>query len=140
MSKLEVFDEAAVEAKYGVPPSRYGDFAILRGDPSDGLPGVPGVGAKTAAALVRAYGSLDELVAAAEARSLTKGPAGRSPRLVANLRAAAEYVRTMQQVVPMRTDIEVTEWRHDPDPALVDELAERHRLKGPVERFRAALR
>ncbi len=139
VSKLEVFDEAAVATKYGVPPSRYGDFAILRGDPSDGLPGVKGVGAKTAAALIRAYGSLDELVAAADARSLTKGPAGRSPRLVANLRGAADYIRTMQQVVPMRTDIEVTEWRREPDPALVDDLAARHRLMGPVGRFRAAV-
>jgi 5'-3' exonuclease len=136
--KAEVFDERGVEAKYGIPPSRYGDFAILRGDPSDGLPGVPGVGEKTAAALVQAYGSLEELLEAAEARALTKGPAGRSPRLVANLRASAQYVRTMQQVVPMRGDLEVTEWHPDPDPELVDRLAERHRLKGPVERFRAA--
>ena len=72
----------AVMAKYGLPAARYGDFAILRGDPSDGLPGVPGVGEKTAAALVAGYDSLDELLEAADGRSLSKGPAGRSPRLV----------------------------------------------------------
>jgi 5'-3' exonuclease len=140
VSKLEVFDEAAVEAKYGVPASRYSEFAILRGDPSDGLPGVPGVGQKTSAALIRSYGSLDELVAAADARRLSRGPTTGSPRLVANLRAATGYLRTMQEVVPMRTDVELSEWRPSPDPALVDELAERHRLKGPVDRLRAALR
>jgi 5'-3' exonuclease len=134
----EAFDERSVEAKYGIPPSRYGDFAILRGDPSDGLPGVPGVGEKTAAALVKGYGSLEELLEAAESRALTKGPAGRSPRLVANLRASGDYIRTMQRIVPMRADLEVTEWHPDPDPAVVDQLAERHRLKGAVERFRAA--
>ena len=139
VSQIAEYDEAAVQAKYGLPARRYGDFAILRGDPSDGLPGVPGVGEKTAAALVAGYGSLDELLAAADGRSLTKGPAGRSPRLVANLRASEAYIRTMQQVVPMRTDVEVTEWRHDPDPARIDALADHHRLRGPVERSRAVL-
>ncbi len=133
------YDEAAVKAKYGVPPSRYGDMAILRGDPSDSLPGVPGVGEKTAVSLVNAYGSLEELVAAAEARALTKGPANRSPRLVANLRASADYIRTMRQIVPMRADLKATEWHPDRDDQVVDDLAERHRLKGAVKRFRDAL-
>jgi 5'-3' exonuclease len=139
VSQIAEYDEAAVEAKYGLPARRYGDFAILRGDPSDGLPGVPGVGEKTAAALVAGYGSLDELLEAADARSLTKGPPGRSPRLVANIRASEGYIRTMQRVVPMRTDVAVTEWRRDPDPALVDDLATRHRLTGPTDRFRAVV-
>jgi 5'-3' exonuclease len=137
--KTVEFDEAAVRAKYGVPPSRYGDMAILRGDPSDSLPGVPGVGEKTAVALVNAYGSMDELLAAAEARALTKGPANRSPRLVANLRASADYIRTMQRIVPMRADLAPVEWRPEPDYDLADELAARHRLTGAVARFRAAL-
>jgi hypothetical protein len=52
MSKLEVLDEAAVVEKYGVRASQYADFAVLRGDASDGLPGVAGIGEKTAAALL----------------------------------------------------------------------------------------
>ncbi len=63
VSELLEFDEATVLAKYGVPASRYAEFAILRGDPSDELPGVKGVGEKTALALVQTYASLDELLA-----------------------------------------------------------------------------
>ncbi len=136
--KTVEYDEATVLEKYGVPPSRYGDMAILRGDPSDSLPGVPGVGEKTAIALVNAYGSLDELLEAAEARSLSKGPANRSPKLVANLRAAADYIRTMQKIVPMRADLEPVEWRKPRDDDLVDELGERHKLKGAIERYRGS--
>jgi 5'-3' exonuclease len=59
LRNMDVIDEAAIAAKYDIPGRSYADFAALRGDPSDGLPGVPGVGEKTAAALVRAFGSLD---------------------------------------------------------------------------------
>ena len=52
LAKAEVLDEAGVQRKYGVPASGYADFALLRGDPSDGLPGVPGIGDKTASALI----------------------------------------------------------------------------------------
>ncbi len=64
---LDVIDEAAVNAKYGIPGRAYADFAALRGDPSDGLPGVPGVGEKTAAALIRAFGSIEDITAALDA-------------------------------------------------------------------------
>jgi len=60
---LLVVDEAEVERRYGIPGRSYGDFAVLRGDPSDGLPGVPGVGEKTAAQLVRRFKDLDGIVA-----------------------------------------------------------------------------
>jgi 5'-3' exonuclease len=63
IGKLLVVDEAEVERRYGIPGRSYGDFAVLRGDPSDGLPGVPGVGEKTAAQLVRRYKDLDGIVA-----------------------------------------------------------------------------
>jgi 5'-3' exonuclease len=63
IGKLLVVDEAEVERRYGIPGRSYGDFAVLRGDPSDGLPGVPGVGEKTAAQLVRRFKNLDGIVA-----------------------------------------------------------------------------
>jgi 5'-3' exonuclease len=63
IGRLLVVDEAEVERRYAIPGRSYGDFAVLRGDPSDGLPGVPGVGEKTAAQLVRRYKDLDGIVA-----------------------------------------------------------------------------
>jgi len=63
IGRLLVVDEAEVERRYGIPGRSYGDFAVLRGDPSDGLPGVPGVGVKTAAQLVRRFKDLDGIVA-----------------------------------------------------------------------------
>jgi 5'-3' exonuclease len=63
IGRLLMVDEAEVERRYGIPGRSYGDYAVLRGDPSDGLPGVPGVGEKTAAQLVRRYKDLDGIVA-----------------------------------------------------------------------------
>jgi 5'-3' exonuclease len=63
IGRLAVVDEGEIERRYGVPGRSYGDYAILRGDPSDGLPGVPGVGEKTAAQLVRRFKNLDGIVA-----------------------------------------------------------------------------
>jgi len=60
---LAEIDEAEVTRRYDVPGRRYGDFAVLRGDPSDGLPGLPGVGAKSAAAMVRRYGTVEAIIA-----------------------------------------------------------------------------
>ena len=58
VGKLEVVTDSVVVGKYGVLPEQYADFATLRGDPSDGLPGVPGIGEKTAAGLLQQYGDL----------------------------------------------------------------------------------
>src|SRR6266568_2877397 len=90
--------EAAVRAKCGVPPSRYVDFAVLRGDPSDGLPGVAGVGEKTAARLVDEYPSLDALVAARDRLP---------PRVAAALADAGDYLDAMRVVVPVATKLDV---------------------------------
>jgi len=63
ISEIDRMDEAAVEAKYGVPPVKYLEYVALKGDTSDNIPGVPGVGEKTAAKLVQEYGSVEELLA-----------------------------------------------------------------------------
>ena len=75
MSKAQVYGAAEVAAKYGIPSGAYADFAALRGDPSDGLPGVAGVGDKTAATLINRFGSVEGLVEAMDGRStgLTAG-------------------------------------------------------------------
>jgi 5'-3' exonuclease len=67
LMNMDVIDEAAVTAKYDIPGRAYADFAALRGDPSDGLPGVPGVGEKTAAALIRTFGSIEGIATALDA-------------------------------------------------------------------------
>ena len=139
VSNLAVLDEAAVLDKYGVPASRYADFAILRGDPSDGLPGVPGVGEKTARALVAEYASIDELVEDV-ARPVRKAQIlRRSPALRARIVGAADYLEAMKQVVPIRTDLEVAVDPGSRDDAALDPIAERQGLTGPIGRLRAAM-
>jgi 5'-3' exonuclease len=131
VTQLGVFDEAAVCAAYAVPPRLYADLAVLRGDPSDGLPGVPGIGAKGAAKLLAEHGSLDGVLAAA---------ATLTPRLRASLEGAADYIAAMREVVPVRRDVDcrVTEVG-TPDVERLRLLGERHAIEGPVTRMLAAL-
>ena len=130
VSQLGTFDEAAVEEKYGVPASRYAEFAVLRGDPSDGLPGVRGIGEKTARTLVQTYPSLEVLLGSLDALT---------PRLRASLNEARDYLTAMEEVVPIRTEVEVVVKRSDRDDARLDELGEQHRLSGPLSRLREAM-
>jgi 5'-3' exonuclease len=130
VKELARFDERGVQDKYGVPAARYVDFAILRGDPSDGLPGVSGVGEKTARDLVTEHASLDAIVAAT--RGLTK-------RLGERIAAAADYLKTMEAVVPVRRDLTLVVEHGERDDALLDELARRHAIENPVGRLREAL-
>jgi 5'-3' exonuclease len=130
VSDLTTFDEAAVIAKYGVPPARYVDFATLRGDPSDGLPGVKGIGEKTARALVVRYPSLDALLEDLDAQP---------PRLAAGLSEARAYLDAMRLVVPVRTDLAVRTVAGQRDDTRLETLQETYNLNGPIRRLRAAL-
>ncbi len=130
VSQLGTFDEAGVLDKYGIAAHRYADFAALRGDPSDGLPGVKGVGDKTARALIQRYDSIDALL---------DDVAAHPPRLRAALEGARDYLAAMREVVPVRTNVDVTVQRFERDDAAVDTLAERHRLTNPLRRLRQAL-
>jgi 5'-3' exonuclease len=132
-SSLATMDGAGVAAKTGVPPDRYVDLAILRGDPSDGLPGVPGVGEKTAARLVADHPDLDALLAAAEAGRLT-------PRLAASLAESAAYIEAMRKVAAVATDVDYqVSDPHPPDRDRLAALAEANAIEGPVERMLAAM-
>jgi 5'-3' exonuclease len=139
VSELVEFDEATVLQKYGVPPHRYAEFAILRGDPSDGLPGVRGVGAKTAAALVQTYGSIDEMLADAAGDSPKPGPLKGKPALRARLLDAADYLASMLRLVPVNVVPQLSVWAGERDDERLRELAEEWGLKGPVGRLVAAL-
>jgi 5'-3' exonuclease len=125
--------------KYGVPASRYADFAMLRGDPSDGLPGVRGVGEKTARSLVLTYPNLEALVEDAKWAKTKDTPLQRSASLRAAVREAGDYLKAMQDVVPIRTDLEVRAWQGEPDEARLEELSASYRLAGPIRRLREAL-
>ena len=138
VSDLAEMDEAGVLARFGVPAGKYADYAILRGDTSDALPGVPGVGEKTAAAIVNAYPSLDAILEDAAAPAAATRPLKGSPALKARLRAAADYIATMRRVVPIRTDVEVRIRPGTPDDRRLDELGERRRLANPIRRLREA--
>lgn len=139
VSELLELDEAAVLAKYAVPASRYADFAILRGDPSDGLPGVHGVGEKTAAALIQTYASLEELLDDAQTDAPRPGPLKGKPALRARLREDRGYVETMQRLVPINLDAPLDVWAGDRDDEALKALAEEHGFRGPALRLLAAL-
>ena len=139
VSDLLELDEAAVLEKYGVPASRYAEFAILRGDASDALPGVRGVGEKTARELVNVYASLDELLDDADSSEPRPGPLKGKPALRARLRESRDYVDAMLRLVPVNADAPLDRWEGARDDATLSELAEELGIKGPVTRLRAAL-
>jgi 5'-3' exonuclease len=145
LAKAETLGPPEVAAKYGVPAARagtaYAEMAMLRGDPSDGLPGVPGIGAKTAATLVGRFGSWAELRAAVDDRTDTRI----SPPLRAKLAAAAPYLAVVEPVVRVALDAPVRASGPDTvpaapvDPGRLAELGARWALGGTVERLTAAL-
>jgi 5'-3' exonuclease len=135
VAKLDDCDDAAVRAKYGVPAAGYADFAALRGDPSDGLPGVAGVGEKTAARLIDRYGSLDAMLAA-----LDDPGAGFAPGLRTKLAAARDYLAVAPRVVRVALDVPLPQLATDLPAAPVDPdrllvLAEKWNLAGSCRRL-----
>ncbi|WP_242086068.1 5'-3' exonuclease [Microbacterium lacticum] len=136
MSNLEVLDEAAVVEKYRVLPAQYADYAVLRGDASDGLPGVAGVGEKTAATLLAAHGDLTGILAAAETGT------GMTAGVRAKLLAAADYLAVAPTVVEVvRTlDLPVVDTQlRTPDAATVASLGAEWNLGSSLDRAVAAI-
>ncbi len=128
-----------LEQRYGIRGAGYADFATLRGDASDGLPGVAGVGEKTAARLVADHGDLEGILAAASAGRL-------SPALTARLAAAVDYLAAARDVVRVRRDLPLPVTLDDlqlptapADPDTFAELAELLNLGGAADRILAAL-
>ncbi len=124
-----------VREKYAVEPGQYADFATLRGDASDGLPGVPGVGEKTAATLLQRFGDLPSIMAAAEDPESDLGPNPRS-----KIKAAAGYLEVAPAVVAVARTIDLgavdTSLPRTPaDPQRVAELAGTWGLETPLARL-----
>ena len=136
---MDVIDEAAVAAKYGIPGRAYADFAALRGDPSDGLPGVPGVGEKTAAALIGTFGSIEGIITALDAGHGGFPRGGRD-----KLQKAREYLDVALSVVRVVEDVPLPEIGGQlpvvpADAARLKELGERWGLGSSLSRFVTAV-
>jgi 5'-3' exonuclease len=137
---IHVVDQGELASKYGVPDGRaYAAMAALRGDPSDGLPGVPGIGEKTAAALLARYGDLPGL-----RRAVDEGDRSIRGAQRARLEAARGYLDVAPSVVDVRRDVPLAEVA-DAIPAqpadlpALAELATRWGLASSVTRVTAAL-
>lgn len=135
-SDMVVIDEAEIERRFGIPGRAYADYAILRGDPSDGLPGVRGIGEKTAAALISKYATLERVIEAA----LTSKPSAALAKVAASL----DYLDRAARVVLITGEAPIgtpntRRPREGIDPRL-EEVAESYALLGPVKRLVAALR
>ena len=144
LAKAEMMGPVEVAEKYGVPVERagigYAEMSMLRGDPSDGLPGVAGIGEKTAAKLITEYGSLDALEAAAADPSSSVPTRSRKALL-----ASVEYLQAARTVVSVRTDAETIDSGSDilpaepADPAALAELVEELGMGASVGRLAKAL-
>jgi len=139
LSKLDVVDEAAITERYQIPGRAYADFAVLRGDPSDGLPGVPGVGEKTASSLIRSFGSVEGILTALDkyAASIPAGPR-------AKLAAARDYLTAAVPVVRVATDVALPALDGNlpagpKDGDALEALGERWGLGSSLHRMRDAL-
>ncbi|MGD9620800.1 MAG: 5'-3' exonuclease H3TH domain-containing protein [Mycolicibacterium sp.] len=145
LAKATAYGPAEVAQAYGVSVERagpaYAELALLRGDPSDGLPGVPGIGAKTAATLLAHHGSLEQILAASRDEASTISKAHRSKLL-----AAADYIEKAQPVVRVTVDADVTMTTETDalplvaaNPRRVAELAQRYGVSSSIGRLQKAL-
>ena len=139
LTKLDIVDEAAITARYQIPGRAYADFATLRGDPSDGLPGVAGVGDKTAAALVRTFGSIEAML-----NAIDKGHGGFPTGSRAKVAAARDYLAVAPAVVRVATDAPVPPVDgglpvSPADPGALEDLDARWDLGTSLRRAVAAL-
>ncbi|ANC32245.1 5'-3' exonuclease [Isoptericola dokdonensis] len=136
----DVVDQARLAEKYGVPTgTAYAEMAVLRGDPSDGLPGVAGIGEKTAAKLLATFGTLDRVLAAAAA-----GEPGVTPSQRTKIAAAADYLAVAPGVVQVAADAPVGDVddalpRAPRDPDALAGLVDRWGIGSSVQRVTTAL-
>ena len=138
--KMRPYGPAEVEAKYGIPGTGYAEYAVLRGDPSDGLPGVKGVGDKTAAALVGRFGTVEGILAALDAGEQDGFPAGARTKL----EAARDYLAVAPAVTRVVRDLPLPVLddalpRTPRDPEALLALSDRWGLTSPLERFLQAV-
>ena len=134
VGRLEVVDDEWLLARYGIVGRQYADFAALRGDASDGLPGVKGIGEKTAAALLARYGDLEGIRHAAQDASSPIRPAVRRAVL-----ESGDYLSAAAPVVAVRRDLPLPVAVPAPDAPALHALGERFGIGGPIRRAAEAL-
>jgi len=98
ISDIRLYDVDAVTERFGLPPEKYLDYVALKGDPSDNIPGVPGVGEKTASKLVQEFGSIEELLRTTEE---LKG------KLKSSIEAAGDQLTLNKELARLKTDVEL---------------------------------
>ncbi|MGH2405186.1 MAG: DNA polymerase I, partial [bacterium] len=132
VTETVVYDEARVHERFGFDPERLPDYKSLRGDPSDNIPGIPGVGEKTAAGLIQQFGSLEALL-----EGLDRAP----PKIRTALASGGDQVRQSKHLATLVADVPLTiDWealrRREPDHARVDELFRELEFRVFLERLR----
>ncbi len=132
ITDTKIYDPAGVVERYGVPPELVPDLIGLKGDTSDNIPGVPGIGDKTAAALLRQFGSLENVLASVDQISGAKRKQ--------NLTEHAEDARISKQLATMHFDIEVpidvaAEARRAPDRGGLRDFAAEFELRAVIQRL-----
>jgi DNA polymerase-1 len=136
ITETKLYDRQAVIDRYGIPPELIPDFYGLKGDTSDNIPGVPGIGEKTASELIRAHGSLEEVLSHIDQIS--------GPKRKQNLEQHADDARlskllaTIQRDVPVDLDI-AAEATREPDRARLREVFREYELRDPLRRLEEAL-
>ena len=136
ITETKIYDRAAVEERYGVPPELITDLMGLRGDTSDNIPGVPGIGEKTATQLLQQFGSLDEVLASVDQISGAKRKQ--------NLTEHADDARMSKQLATLQYEIETgvdlaAAMASEPDRGALREFMREFELRAVLERLEEAL-
>jgi DNA polymerase-1 len=136
----KVYDAAAVEEKFGVGPAQLGDVLALMGDSVDNVPGIPGIGPKTASSLIKHFGSLEQMIARAGEIASTPGLRG-AASIAEKVKAHAEQARLSRKLVELDTSVPVPVEldalkRHEPDMARVETLLREYEFNRLIDRLK----
>jgi DNA polymerase I len=136
ITDTKVYDHQGVVDRYGIPPELIPDFYGLKGDTSDNIPGVPGIGDKTASDLLQRFGSLEEVLAHVDEISGAK----RKQNLLEHAEAArvSKVLATIKRDVPVEVD-PVAEAAQPPDRSRLREVFREFELRAPLQRLEEAL-
>jgi len=136
ITDTKIYDRQAVIDRYGIPPELIPDFYGLKGDTSDNIPGVPGIGDKTASELIQSFGTLEQVLAHVDD---IKGPK-RKQNLIEHAEDAriSKRLATVQREVPVELDIALEAGR-EPDRSRVREVFREFELRDPLRRLEEAL-